>query len=146
MANTAWDPVHLSLEFRWQPLGRVQLDDRGDLTFPGTPRQPGLYRFRLGTGTTARHYIGETDDLPRRFRHYRKPGPSQTTNLRMNELVRAHLAASGTVEIDIATREVAVFATDAAIHVDLADKTTRRLLEHAALLVERAAGVDMLNR
>ena len=41
------------------------------------------------TGADGIHlYIGETDSLNRRFQQYRTPGPTQTTNIRLNLLMR----------------------------------------------------------
>lgn len=49
-------------------------------------------------------YIGETDNLRRRLSsNYRSPGPSQQTSLRVNALLRAHLAAGGRVDLAVAT-------------------------------------------
>ena len=93
-----------------------------------------------------RHYIGETDELRRRFQHYRTPGPSQKTNIRMNEEFHRHFAAGGTIEVDIATDGISVSSAGAPLCVDLADKAIRRLLEHAALVSEAGSGVKPLNR
>ncbi len=138
--------VRISAEFQWRPLGRLGQDENGRLLFPVAPRQPGLYRFRLLGNGDIRHYIGETDELRRRFRHYRTPGPSQKTNIRMNEEFRQHIAADGTIEVDIASEGISVSSAGALLSVDLGDKATRRLLEHAALVSEAGAGVKLLNR
>ena len=139
--------VRIFVEFEWRFLGRLKQDEDGRLLFPGAPRQPGLYRFRLLGSNEIRHYIGETDDLRRRFQHYRTPGPSQKTNIRINEEFHRHFAAGGTIEVDIATDGISV-STSAGVpaRVDLADKAVRRLLEHAALVSEAGAGVKPLNR
>ena len=137
--------VRVSVEFQWQPLGRLEQDENGRLLFPAAPRQPGLYRFRLLGNGDIRHYIGETDELRRRFQHYRTPGPSQKTNIRMNEEFRQHFAACGTIEVDIAPNGVSVSSAGTPLRVDLADKAMRRLLEHAALVSEAGAGVKLLN-
>ena len=145
MAIAKSGQVQLSLEFRWQPLGPVRGDVGGDLAFPKAARQAGVYRFRLSANGRTKCYVGQTDDLRRRFEHFRKPGPSQATNIRINKNMREHLTAGGMVEIDIAARQVTVTASNEAIHVELADKATRLLLENAALVVETAAGTEMLN-
>ena len=138
--------VRVFVEFEWRPLGRAEPDESGRLLFPSAPRQPGLYRFRLLGNDDIRHYIGETDELRRRFQHYRTPGPSQKTNIRMNEEFRQHFATGGTIEVDIATDGISVSSAGASLSVDLADKAMRRLLEHAALVSEAGAGVRLLNR
>ena len=136
----------VSVEFQWQRLGSVQRDEQGLLAFPAAPRRPGLYRFRLCGNGNDRHYIGETDELRRRFQQYRTPGRSQQTNIRINAQFRDHIAAGGTIEVDIVDNRVTVTAAGTPLDVELADKAMRRLLEHAALIGDAAAGVELLNR
>lgn len=138
--------IRVSVEFRWKSLGRVERDGRGDLVFPAPPRGPGLYRFRLCGEGVEKHYVGESEELRRRFQQYRKPGPSQRTNLRMNDDCQRHLLSGGRVEVDIATDEMAISLGDVPFRVDLADKVTRSLLEQAALVSAMASGTEMLNR
>ena len=139
-------PVRIRLEFRWHLFGQVQTDGDGRLLFPSAPRRPGLYRFRLGGNGPARHYVGETDELRRRFQHYRTPGPKQKTNIRMNAQFLDHMAAGGRIEVDIVVDRIAVATAGEPIDGDLAAKAMRRLLEYAALVDEGAAGVILLNR
>ena len=140
------EPVRIRLEFHWQFLGQVQPDADGRLQFPAAPRKPGLYRFRLCSNGPARHYVGETDELRRRFQHYRTPGPSQQTNIRMNGEFRDHMATGGSIEVDIVTDRIAVTAGNEPVTVNLSNKAMRRLLEHAALVDDAAAGAKLLNR
>lgn len=146
MSNMIDRPVQIRLEFHWQPLGQVRSDEEGRLQFPSAPRRPGLYRFRLSGNGPGRHYVGETEELRRRFRHYRAPGPTQQTNIRMNAEFADHLSGGGCIEVDIVTGEITVLVAGAPIQVDLAGKAMRRLLEHAALVDEAASGVKLLNR
>jgi DNA-binding XRE family transcriptional regulator len=84
----------------WRPTGRVVLHTAGKLLFPRVDAVPGLYRLSLaGTGEVlGRVYVGETDNLRRRLAgNYRNPGPTQQTSLRVNAVLRDHLAAGGTV-------------------------------------------------
>lgn len=139
-------PVRLSLEMAWYELGRLTCSEDGVLQIPDAPACAGLYRFRLIGDASARHYIGEAADLRRRFAHYRNPGPTQATNLRLNKLIRDHLGGGGQALLDIATGGIALSIGDAPLQADLYDKATRRLLEHAALVAEGAAAVESLNR
>lgn len=139
-------PVRIDLEFHWQSLGRIRPDANHGLLFPVAPRRPGLYRFRLRGNAVARHYVGETDELRRRFQNYRTPGKSQQTNIRMNGEFRHHMAAGGIIEIDIVVDKIDVMAAGRPVRIDLSDKAMRRLLEHAALVDEAAAGIQLLNR
>lgn len=137
--------VELSVQMQWKRLGAIRLDVGGALAFPPVPQLPGLYRFRLN-GASAQRYVGETMDLRRRFQHYRAPGPTQATNLRINEILRTHLAAGGAIEVDIFTGPVSVRIGQETSVLDLADKSARRLLEHAALVADGATDIESLNR
>jgi hypothetical protein len=53
-----------------------------------------------GAHERPRIYIGETDNLRRRLSgNYRNPGSGQQTSLRINALLREHLAAGGEVAL-----------------------------------------------
>ena len=116
-------------------------------SFPLRPDSPAF--TASGSTATSRPtlcYVGETDELRRRFQHYRTPGPSQQTNIRMNAEFRDHMAAGGSIEVDTVIDKIDVIADGESVRVDLANKAMRRLLEHAALVDEAAAGAKLLNR
>lgn len=131
--------VAVSVEFEWLPIGEVQLEDQR-LRFPTVADVPGAYRFEL----TERVYVGETDRLRRRFQHYRTPGPSQSTNLRLNALIRERLAVGEIVQVHTLT--TARVDTGCGLRpLDLATKPARLLVENAALVFEEAAGMPFEN-
>lgn len=88
--------MRVAVMFSWSSLGDVGLD-AGRLVFPRAPERPGIYRFDLGGGV----YVGETDRLRRRFQHYRTLGPSQRTNLRLNQAIRDVLDGKGRVAVSV---------------------------------------------
>ena len=145
--------TRVAVEFDWQPTGEVTLVD-GKLRFPPLPHAPGTYRRAFHVpGTATRMYIGETDDVRRRAQHYRTPGPTQRTSLRMNQEL-----------VDVLTRGVrvsqeTVMAATISLNdgpwrsLDLGRKTGRLIVENAAIaavLAERAAdpvnGPVLINR
>lgn len=138
--------VVVSVEFQWQGLGAMKRDERGFLVFPPTPCRPGLYRLRLCGNGDARHYVGETEELRRRFQQFRTPGRTQQTNIRLNSQCHEHMAGGGDIEVDIVVDKVEVTTAGTALDVDLADETMRRLLERAAMVRDAAAGIELLNR
>ena len=137
--------VTISVKFQWQPLGQVGLDVRERLVFPKVSSRPGLYSFLIERVGERGIYIGETDQLDRRFQHYRTPGPSQRTNIRLNALMSEALKIGA--GISVATMSDGAFVTtnnqDRA--ADLAQKSERVLLEQAAIYVARTAGLNILN-
>ena len=85
-----WD---LHLEGRWETT---------DYKFPAVPsslsEDPAIYCWCVD-GTPA--YIGQADRLKRRIQHYRTPGPSQQTNLRMKAYLGEQQAAGKLVELKV---------------------------------------------
>jgi hypothetical protein len=92
--------VNITVSFDFTKIGKVSLEG-GKLRFPKAPEAPGIYRFEIRD----RIYVGETDRLGRRFQHYRTPGISQPTNVRLNESIRA--ALNDGLEVFVSTIEAA---------------------------------------
>ena len=143
-ARNIGDPIKISVEIQWKEIGTITLEN-DDLQFPGTPSAAALYRFRLISESGARSYIGETINVQRRFAHYRKPGPTQATNIRINAVFREHLKDGDAIFVDLITSDVTIRNGDAEIPVDLTDKATRRLIENAALIADNSTEVENLN-
>lgn len=133
--------MRVAIDVELRPVGAVALGSEGKLEFPGLSVQPGIYQFRLVGADTSAVYIGESDNLRRRLAHYRSPGPTQPTNIRLNERLRTHLAAGGTVEVSVAT-EAELQLDGAAAPLDLAKKASRLLVENAVLVTAAASGAD----
>jgi hypothetical protein len=91
-----------------------------------------------------RVYIGETDRLRRRFQHYRTPGPTQATNLRLNAMMLQLLADARTIDVSTVT-EANVEIDGRPAPLDLRTKPARLLVENAALTAALAAGQKVEN-
>ena len=89
------------IEFHWREVGEVRLDMAGKPEFPTLSAKPGVYAFRFTghEGTTL--YVGEAENLQRRAAHYRNQGPSQATNVRLNERMRSHLSGNGRITMSL---------------------------------------------
>ena len=131
--------------YEWRSVGSVVLDGEGRLGFPKQLPVPAVYRFQFTSGHREKWYIGETDNLTRRFAHYRNPGPTQETNIRINALLVESLRTGSDIAVSVITaawlnpgkgREVA----------DLASKVVRRAIENIALIDCAKADVESLNR
>jgi hypothetical protein len=125
--------MRVTVEFEWVPIGQVGLE-AGRLVFPPLATAPGLYRFVFEPGTGQRRvYIGEASDLARRAQHYRTPGASQRTNVRVNAELRAAIDRGERVEVSVIV--VARLELDG-IPVpgfDMSRKTSRLIVENAAM-------------
>jgi hypothetical protein len=122
-----------------QPVGEVELAE-GKLEFPQLPQQPGIYVMEFTDGKQDTLYVGETEQLHQRMAHYRNPGPSQMTNIRLNTAIKAHIAISGRIRVGIIT-----MAHVDGVRLDLGTKVARLLVENALLLVEQRAGRKVEN-
>lgn len=136
-------PVDVRVVMQWTDAGRVELDGAGKPRFAAVGGGPGLYRLTFTGGRTpdrARVYIGESRNLDRRLNgNYRNPGSRQLTSLRVNALLREHLAAGGTVHVVIATHASIEVRQPAGPptprELDLSRKASRLLAENAALVL-----------
>lgn len=85
----------------FQEVGCWELNDASDLTHSiQLPRKPGVYAFAID-GVV--QYVGlASKSLHQRLGFYRRPGPSQRTNVRLSEIIRGHLGGGRTVQVLIA--------------------------------------------
>lgn len=137
--------VKLETKMFWLALGQVTLDEDRKLVFPFMGEVPGLYRMRLQSEGKDTRYIGETANLRRRFAHYKNPGPTQSTNIRINSLLVDHIFQGNIVTLDAVTGGTTLIFDGEPRSTDLSDKSTRRLFEHAAIVFEAASDVKSLN-
>jgi hypothetical protein len=137
--------AELTIRFEWVKVGPVWIDLLCKLKFPIVPSNPGLYRFEIEDQRGAKEYIGETDLLDRRFQHYRTPGPTQSTNIRLNLLMLETLKANGSVSVSIITDRANFVMDGRASRARMQNKPERVLLEHAAIYIAREAGKSLIN-
>lgn len=126
--------MRVVVDFSWREIGLLRVDS-GKLRFPEAPEIPGVYRFDLGD----RVYIGEADRLRRRFQHYRTPGPTQATSVRLNAVMLELLRDEAAISVCIITA-ARVEVDGATSPLDLQHKAGRLLVESAALTATRIAG------
>lgn len=136
----------IALEFEWLALGAVTIDGDGSLEFPSPSTDPGLYRFRIDREGVRQVYIGESMNLRRRFAYYRNPGPTQPTNIRINELFKQLIATGAVVSVDIITEGVKLKINNASTSADLHNKAVRRMIEHAAIVASGGSEIEIVNR
>jgi hypothetical protein len=147
LAAHAWDTsdqLQCDISMQWQPLGRVVILN-GRLSFPTAPSRPGLYRFRVRHGNRELVYYGESDNLGRRFTHYRNPGPAQQTNIRVNTAFIGMLENGAEISVAVIIGDAWICRDGNRVAADFSSKAVRRLFEHAAI---HASGEDIesLNR
>lgn len=134
----------LIVHWAWQYIGTVSMTAEQQLKFPSVPASPGVYRFIIHGSTGARTYIGESENLQRRFHtNYRYAGKSQKTSIRINQEFKAALANTDT-RVDVYVVVDGRLALDRELRpINLHNKDERRLLEQA-IIVDH--GGELLNR
>jgi hypothetical protein len=143
-----WDsdnPSESRLWVSWVPIGRL-LFAGNSLEFPTVANEPGLYRFRVLNGGAESRYFGETENLARRFDSYRRPGPSQQTNLRLNAIFRAALSSGAEIAVAVVTKTAWIEVKGVRATADLSAKPTRCLFENWAIVEGRGESIESLNR
>ncbi len=141
------------VDFEWERMGAITLEGVRPV-FPRLPEAPGLYRFTFEWPDRARGvYIGETDGLRRRAQHYRSPGPTQRTNVRMKQEIVTALSAGVNVTLAIVTNASMTIDGGPVRTLDLARKTSRQVVENAAMAeaiaqreADPARGPVLMNR
>ena len=123
----------LRLHYVWTRVGSIRLDAPATLSMPPMPATPGVYRIVAGTDDATETYVGETDNLRRRFHvNYRSPGSSQQTNIRIKAWLLERLAHAIEVHADIVIA-ASIEMADESPTIDLSLKWQRRLIENAAI-------------
>jgi hypothetical protein len=129
------------VDYSWLAAGEFTLTPSG-LVVPQFGVTPGVYRFTLvePEGEVRSYYIGESENLFQRMNGYRSPGPTQTTNQRINRKLRELLADGGAVLVSV----VLEAALDS-VPLDLSGKSARLVVENTALLHLAAQGAVIEN-
>lgn len=135
----------LNIEFSWQSLGNVSIDQKERLRFPKVPGHAAIYRFALKNGKQSEIYIGETEDFARRLQHYRTPGVTQRTNQRVNDLMKQCLADGGKVGVFVAL-DHSISSGGKTPKINLKRKSQRRLFENVALVLAENSGANLINQ
>lgn len=93
--------VNRLLECGFEEVGCWELNDARDLSHSiDLPKKAGVYAFAIN-GLV--QYVGlASKSLKQRLGFYRRPGASQRTNVRLNEIIRGHIDKSTVVQILIA--------------------------------------------
>jgi hypothetical protein len=131
----------------WTVVGFVTLEAEGKIRFPKLATKPGLYEFRIQKpGGRSGRYVGETDNLQRRFSHYRNPGPTQLTNLRLNAVFKELLSHDATIQVAIVTGHAWIARANVEEAADFTRKDVRRLFENFILVADSGTDVESLNR
>jgi hypothetical protein len=116
-----------------------------NLGFRSSQLTLGLYslRFTNQEGATT-VYIGEAESLQRRAAHYTNPGPTQATNIRINDLMRSHLIRHSRIMLQLIVH--ARLEVDGSVEdLDLSSTFARRFVENAALLACTRSGQKVEN-
>lgn len=137
---------NVMLSFEWKVLGEITLDIEGGLLFPAVTLGAGLYRIRIVLDGRSRFYVGESQSLRRRFGNYRAGPPGQKTSYRIHHLLKDALAEGAQIAVDIVIDGVALTINGAGISPNLADKATRRMIEHAAIVATGGTDVELANK
>lgn len=119
---------------------------RGMLEFSKPQLALAVYWLRIpATDGPGAAYIGQTDNLPRRFGNHRSPGPSQRTSLGINAMLTSVLVQTRSIEVLVALQgELRVGGRRIAL--DMHSKFHRLLTEASTIVTAQSQGVMLANR
>lgn len=145
--------ITLTIGFEWQP---VLENESSQYVFPNTItaymrqkyRAPAIYRWIIESdGRIESVYIGETEELcPRRVYGYLNPGPSQMTNIRINNLFDDLIKKGKTIRLEYLVFSDFSFDGKKITAQDLVKKNIRVLLENIMITQHDNDGITMLNQ
>lgn len=135
--------MKVEIEIEWESVGAVTVAD-DQVLIPKLPQDPGVYQWVFRHDGRERRYVGEAANLYKRFRGYARPGPSQSTNQRMNARVLRVAAGGGSVELLVAT-SVRMECDGAEDPIDLSDQHHRYVAEAAAIVSLRRTMGEIIN-
>jgi hypothetical protein len=129
----------IAVSFEIGEIGYIEAHG-GKLLFPTAPAQPGVYIFNIRD----KIYVGESDGLKRRFQHYRTPGPTQHTNIRINAAVIGALQEGFDIKVSTITEALVEYG-DTIAELDFSKKSGRLLVENAVLTSALLSGLMVEN-
>jgi len=131
--------MNVAVSFNWSEIGKAFKQDE-KLCFPTAPEAPGIYQFNI----REKIYVGETVKLRRRFQHYRTPGSSQRTNVRINQSILEALNDGFEITVNIIEQaKIIVYGIESSL--DLSKKSGRLLVESAVLSNAHLSGQNVEN-
>lgn len=135
----------IKIDWDWETIGDISFDSQyGKLIFPMVSEEGSVYRILIESHVKKECYIGETNNLQRRFEQYQSPGPSQKTNIRLSQLMFDGLKKGRIIGVQ-RMKSIAVSVDRVSVDVDFMDKEMRRLLESAAIIYAKRDNLYLLN-
>lgn len=145
--------LNINFDFSWE---KILSNQEEQYRFPNEIscymkkhyKSPAIYRWLVHQGNNLEStYIGEAEILcPRRIYHYLHPGPSQMTNIRINELFTRLIKEGRTITLETLAFKDFLLDGKPVSMTDLDKKTTRVFLEHLLLVYYENKGVSILNK
>jgi hypothetical protein len=146
--------IEVKVMFEWEAVRQSEAEE---YVFPKPMtefmkrlyKRPVIYRWiveRTNVGDEMLMYIGEAARLcPDRLSGYITPGPTQQTNLRLNQQFHECIANGGRVRLEI-IKMTGAFVNDLDLtEKDLGRQDIRRLIERLLVTLYRNQGVNLLN-
>lgn len=152
--DTYIEQIKINLRYSWEP---VLVENNKEYYFPmkvsahmrKNYNKPAIYRWNIfeeHPDDKKQLYIGETVKFcPRRLRGYLNPGPTQYTNIRMNELFHKLTDEGLKVRLEILNLQNSSMGKIPIVEEDLSDKYVRHYIEHILIVHYQNKGYDLLN-
>lgn len=152
--HTYIEQIKLNLRYSWVPvLVEKDLEYYFPMDISTTMKKeyktPAIYRwniFKSNPDDGKRLYIGEAATLcPQRLQGYLKPGPTQWTNKRLNDLFQALLKEELKIKLEILKLEYSTIGKTPITQSDLVNKHIRKYIESLLVAHYSGKGYELLN-
>ena len=141
--------IQLKLDYEWEHVesekGKPYVFPQELTDFFKHRSHPAVYQWRVHKRDDLWVYVGETESLARRVQGYLKPGPSQTTNIRIKKSFENFLERG--YEISLDTMRIKSLSIDGKLIENALDKMdTRRAIENILTFKYGDSGIKLLNK
>lgn len=110
------------------------------------PQRPCVYRWAVYERDILRKvYIGETENLRKRVYQYFKPGPTQSTNLRLNAIFKNEIEAGMSIRLEILHVEPTYLNSIYLCDGNFSDQYVREMMENLTLADSDVTQCKILN-
>jgi len=142
--------TNLDISFSWIPIQGLKdvpyrFPEVASRYLKEQYERPAIYRWIVQREQKQYIYIGAAENLGRQLVHYLKPGPAQTTNLRLRAFLDQENALGASISFEVLLFEPFSINGRQYTPADLGTKEVRCLLENL-LICQLPGGVEKLNR
>jgi hypothetical protein len=135
----------VSVDFKWQSVGKISQSELGRLVIPKVGPEPGIYRFQICDQGSIEEYIGQTQNLDHRMQKNYSSRYHGKTAVSVRAALLERLEQKLAIDFSIAS-DVTLTIGNKTSPADLTKQHIRMLVENTAIVPVLENGSMILNR